>query len=100
MAKTLHVEVCLALPERVLRKQVICEEGATCADAVRASGLLDEAQGLGIDVAGVGVYAKRKAATDPVFDGDRIEIYRPLVADPKTARARRAVHQRAQRTTR
>ena len=97
MDKSLHVEVCLALADRVLREAINCAEGTTCAEAVRQSGLLDTAQNLGIEVAGIGVFSKRCAATDPVHDGDRIELYRALLADPKAARARRAAHQRQRR---
>jgi len=97
MDKRLRVEVCLALADRVLLQAIECADGTTCAEAVRQSGLLDTAQRLGVEVAGIGIFSKRCAATDPVHDGDRIEIYRPLLADPKAARARRAEHQRLRR---
>ncbi len=93
----LRVEVCLALPDRVLRREIQCPAGATCAEAVRLSGLLEEAERAGLQIAGIGRFSRRCAATDPVHDGDRIELYRPLTADPKAARARRAAHQRKTR---
>jgi len=57
--------------------------------AIERSGLL--ARRAPVDLsAGVGVYGKPCALDDPVRDGDRVEIYRPLRADPKQARRRRA----------
>jgi len=57
--------------------------GATVRDAVAASG-------LAVDWSAVGIFGRRVAAEAPVSDGDRVEIYRPLVNDPKEARRRRA----------
>jgi uncharacterized protein len=60
-------------------------EGATVADAVQASGVLQRhaltAEGLRL-----GVWSKPREATSPLRDRDRIEIYRPLTVDPKEAR--------------
>ncbi len=64
-------------------------EGATVADAVLHSGLVD-AYGLDAGRLAFAVHGKRRAATAPIADGDRVEITRALVADPKEARHRRA----------
>jgi putative ubiquitin-RnfH superfamily antitoxin RatB of RatAB toxin-antitoxin module len=56
--------------------------GATVHDALVASGLEGHA---------FGVFGKRVALDQPLADGDRVEIYRPLVIDPKEARRRRAL---------
>ena len=64
-------------------------DGATVADAVRASGIL---QRLALDPAALGyaIFGETALPTTPLVDGDRIELTRPLVADPKRARRERA----------
>jgi len=64
-------------------------EGATVADAVARSGL---AQTYALDPAELAfaVHGKRRAAGALLADGDRVELARPLIADPKEARRRRA----------
>ena len=65
-------------------------EGATVADALLRSGLVD-AHGLDAGRLVCAVHGKRRPATALLADGDRVEITRPLVADPKEARRRRAL---------
>lgn len=65
-------------------------EGATVADAVVRSGLVD-AYGLDAGTLACAVRGKRRPPTTPLADGDRVEITRALVADPKEARRRRAL---------
>ena len=62
---------------------------ATVADAVRASGLVAR---HGLDPAGIGfaIHGRRARSDTPLADGDRVELTRPLVADPQSARMRRA----------
>ena len=86
----IRVQVCYPLPqgqEPVLR-ELSMEEGSTIRDAVIASGLLP---GFDADACPVGIFGKKKPADTRLREGDRVEIYRPLVADPKDARRRRAV---------
>lgn len=59
--------------------------GATLADALRASGLL-ERHGLTPDIARAGVWSKVQPPEAVLRDHDRVEIYRPLTVDPKEAR--------------
>jgi putative ubiquitin-RnfH superfamily antitoxin RatB of RatAB toxin-antitoxin module len=68
---------------------VTLEPGATVADAVARSGLV---AAWALDPARIAfaVHGRRRAATAEVVDGDRVEITRPLRADPKEARRRRA----------
>lgn len=95
-----RVEVCLAMPERALRIALVLPHDATVADAVEAAlagpmgTALRDALGGG-DPAGLGVFGRAVAPQRPVADGDRIEIYRPLAADPKLARQQRVERQRA-----
>ena len=89
MAETIDVEVAYAEPARQFLKRVTLETGATIADAIAASGLEAE---LGIDASSLatGIWSKPKSPDTLLADGDRVELYRPLLADPKEARRRRA----------
>lgn len=83
----MRVEVVLALP-RDHRLVVLELPGtATVADAVAASGLPLG----GID--GYALHGVRAAADAPLAEGDRVELLRPLLLDPKEARRRRAARQ-------
>ena len=64
-------------------------EGATVADAVRASGFTAAAGGREPVEGELGVWGRRCSAAQPLRDGDRVEIYRPLRVDPKVARRER-----------
>ncbi|MDO3506595.1 RnfH family protein [Ralstonia pseudosolanacearum] len=90
----IDVMVCLATVTPPNLVQVQVSATATVADAVRASGLLEEV-GLSIDACRLGVYGKRKAPDAPLHAHDRVEITGPLIADPKTARRRRVRRVRA-----
>ena len=59
-------------------------------DAIRASGLLERFSEIDISTQSIGIWGRRCALDASVREGDRIEIYRPLAADPKEARRRRA----------
>jgi uncharacterized protein len=79
----LRVEVVLALAGRQEIVRLQLAEGATAGDAVRESGLA--AAGLSIGIGG-----KRVSAGKVLQDGDRVELLRPLAADPNEARRKRA----------
>jgi putative ubiquitin-RnfH superfamily antitoxin RatB of RatAB toxin-antitoxin module len=64
-------------------------QGATVADAVARSGLVDDYAIDTTDIA-FAIFGRSVAGSEPLSDGDRVELTRPLVADPKQARARRA----------
>jgi len=86
------VEVALALPERQWLLTLPLEEGTTAEQAVRASGLLDQLPVEQRDNVRIGIFGKLVArpAERVLLAGDRVEIYRPLLADPKESRKRRA----------
>jgi putative ubiquitin-RnfH superfamily antitoxin RatB of RatAB toxin-antitoxin module len=84
----ISVEVVFAEPGRQTLRRVAIPAGSSVSDAIRASGLLEEFPE--IDATRVGVYGKPVAPTAALHDGDRVEIYRPLKADPKEIRLRRA----------
>jgi len=83
-----EVEVVYALPERAQSVRVRVPEGATVHDVLEKSGLLPLARGR------IGIFGKAVRVDALVADGDRVEIYRPLAADPKEARRRRAAKRR------
>lgn len=64
--------------------------GATVAEAIRSSRILERHPEIDLAVNRIGIFNRLCEPGTVVQDGDRIEIYRPLVADPKTARRRRA----------
>ncbi|EAW1758118.1 RnfH family protein [Salmonella enterica subsp. enterica serovar Montevideo] len=90
MPDKLVVEVAYALPEKQYLQRVTLEEGATVEEAIRASGLLELRTDIDLAKNKVGIYSRPVKLTDTVQDGDRVEIYRPLIADPKVLRRQRA----------
>ena len=84
------VEVAYALPEKQYLQRVTLQEGATVEEAIRASGLLELRTDIDLTKNKVGTYSRPAKLSDSVHDGDRVEIYRPLIADPKELRRQRA----------
>jgi uncharacterized protein len=84
------VEVVYALPEKQYLRTVTLEEGATVEQAIKASGLLSLRKDIDLNTNKVGVYSRPVKLDDVLQDGDRVEIYRPLIADPKEMRRQRA----------
>lgn len=85
----MHVTVCYALPDKAFLQPVELDAGATIGAALSASGLLSEHPEVEPDSVRVGIFGKLKTLDTEVREGDRIEVYRALQADPKTARRRR-----------
>jgi putative ubiquitin-RnfH superfamily antitoxin RatB of RatAB toxin-antitoxin module len=71
------------------QRQATLGPGATILDAIRAAGLITAEDGDG-ERLDVGIFNRVRRMDDPVSAGDRIEIYRPLLIDPKAARRLRA----------
>jgi len=89
----LSIEVVYALPGRQVLRRVTLPEGSTVQDAIRASGLLEEFRE--IDPKRVGIHGKPVSLDAALHDRDRVELYRPLQADPKEVRRMRAARKRA-----
>jgi putative ubiquitin-RnfH superfamily antitoxin RatB of RatAB toxin-antitoxin module len=92
-----YVLVSLASPQRQWSRPVPLKDGMTIAQAIERSGLLTLAPEIDLSVQRVGIYGKLKGLDTVVRDKDRVEIYRPLVADPMESRRKRAEH-RARRS--
>ena len=84
------VEVAYALPEKQYLQRVTLNEGATVEEAICASGLLELRSDISLTKNKVGIYSRPVKPGDELHDGDRVEIYRPLIADPKELRRKRA----------
>ncbi|WP_064327068.1 RnfH family protein [Huaxiibacter chinensis] len=90
MLPEIVVEVAYALPEKQYLQRVKLEEGSTVEEAIRASGLLELRSEIDLQKNKVGIYSRPVKLSDQVKEGDRVEIYRPLIADPKELRRQRA----------
>ena len=86
MSHKIAVEVVYALPEKQYLQRVMLEEGATVEAAIRASGILELRRDIDLAKNKVGIYSRPVKLADVVNEGDRVEIYRPLIADPKELR--------------
>ena len=84
------VQVCHALPDSAFLRSLRVPAGTTIEQAVAQSGLLQAIPGIDLAVNMVGIYGKRKPLDSVLHEHDRVEVYRPLQADPKEARRRRA----------
>ena len=84
------VEVAYVLPEKQYLQRVTLQQGATVEEAIRASGLLELRTDIDLSKNKVGIYSRPVKLADVLQDGDRVEIYRPLIADPKELRRQRA----------
>jgi putative ubiquitin-RnfH superfamily antitoxin RatB of RatAB toxin-antitoxin module len=87
----LTVEVVYALSEAQDAVTLHLPPGATLRDAVVHSGLLERHPEIDLAVQKLGVFGAPAVADRLLADGDRVEIYRALVMDPKEARRRRAL---------
>ena len=89
MPERILVEVAYAEPSRQFLRRVELAAGATVEDAIDASGV---AAACAIEPPSLacGIWSKPVSRTTPLRDGDRVELYRPLKADPKDSRRRRA----------
>lgn len=86
----LHVEVACADAGDVMILPLDIETGATVREAIDKSGVLQKNPVIDIEKNKIGIYGKLCEMDTLLKDGDRIEIYQPLIADPKESRRRRA----------
>ncbi len=88
--ETINVEVAYALPEKQIIRTVNVDTGTTIGAAIVQSGIMMDFPELELEEAKVGIFGKAAVMTAVLSDGDRVEIYRPLIADPKEVRRKRA----------
>jgi putative ubiquitin-RnfH superfamily antitoxin RatB of RatAB toxin-antitoxin module len=89
-AALIWVEVVYALPARQELLRLEVPLGATVAEAIEISGIQKKFDDLEIGPGAVGIFSRKVPMDQVLREGDRVEIYRPLIADPKEARRRRA----------
>ncbi len=87
------VQVCYAGLDRTSLLDLQAPVDATVLQVIQQSGIVQAHPEIDVSVLKVGVFGKLKALDSRLHAGDRIEIYRPLVADPMEARRRRAKKQ-------
>lgn len=87
---TFMVEVAYARPDEQVVVSITVPAGATLEQAVRQSRILEHFPEIDLATAKVGVFSKRSPLSRVLAAGDRVEIYRPLLADPRQARQQRA----------
>lgn len=93
----LHVEVAYALPDRQRIVALELTEPCSVREAARRSGLAGQFPEMDVEAADLGIFGKAVSKPDEqlVQDGDRVEIYRPLIIDPKEVRKQRAARKKA-----
>ncbi|WP_455483630.1 RnfH family protein [Haemophilus parahaemolyticus] len=93
MSEKIVVEVVYAYPERYFLKKLTLENPITIQNVIVQSGVLEKYTEIDLRQNKVGIFSRLAKLTDVVENGDRIEIYRPLIADPKEIRRKRAEEQ-------
>ena len=86
----IRVEIVYAQPQRSIAKSLSLPRGALIADALKLAAQADDFQDMDLASATVGIFGQVASRDRPLKDGDRIEIYRPLLEEPKLARRTRA----------
>jgi uncharacterized protein len=84
------VEVAYALPSEQLIIPITMPPEASAEAAIRASGIMDKFPEIDLNVNQIGIFGKLIKLDTPLRNLDRVEIYRPLIADPKEVRKQRA----------
>jgi hypothetical protein len=86
----INVEVVYAMPDDQLLLKSEVSKGATIAEAIKLSGILDKHPEIDLERGKFGIFGKLSKTDTVLREKDRIEIYRPLIADPKEVRRKRA----------
>lgn len=86
----IHVQVCYVTPHVQWLRNLTVPSGTVLQAAIEQSGVLKAEPDLNLSICRVGIYGKLKTPDTVLREHDRIEIYRPLIADPKDSRRRRA----------
>lgn len=97
MAENINIQVIYALPQQQELMNLSLPAGSTLKQAVAASGLLEKC-GLNAETCKFGIYGKQAKPDVVLRERDRVEIYRPLLADPKEMRKARVAEKKARNT--
>ena len=96
-ADKIPVEVAYALPDKQEIVMLEVQPGTTAAQAAAQSGIEKQFPGLQLEGAKLGIFGKAIKSDHVLHAGDRVEIYRPLIADPKEVRKKRAAEAKQKR---
>jgi len=96
--ETYFIEVAYALPEEQVLMTLDVEQGTTVEEAIKLSGILERFTDIDLTKNKIGVFGKATKADQVLRDKDRVEIYRPLIADPKESRRKRAEKKESKKT--
>jgi putative ubiquitin-RnfH superfamily antitoxin RatB of RatAB toxin-antitoxin module len=87
----IHIEVAYAAPDKQVLLGLSVQKGTTVAEGIEQSAIQDKFPELKMDIKAVGIFSRKVTLDHVLREGDRIEIYRPLIADPKEVRRQRAL---------
>ena len=90
LANEFIVEIAYALPSEQLIVPIKVSDSITAEQAIKASGILQKFPEIDLSINKIGVFGKLTKLDAPLRHLDRVEIYRPLIADPKEVRKQRA----------
>ena len=93
IGQKIQIEVVLAMPDRQELVSLDVATGPRVAEAIALSGLPELFEGFELDLKSVGIFGHKADPEQTLREGDRVEIYRPLIADPKEVRRQRALKQ-------
>jgi putative ubiquitin-RnfH superfamily antitoxin RatB of RatAB toxin-antitoxin module len=88
--QTITVDVVYANAEQQILRHIELVQGSTVMEAIDASGIVELLPRGAVDPDRLGIYSRKVSPQQMLQEGDRIEIYRPLILDPMEARRRRA----------
>jgi len=94
----INVEVAYALDNKQALLELQVSEGTTALQAAQQSGITGKFEGIDLENSKLGIFSKVVAPSQVLRDGDRVEIYRPLIADPKEVRKARAARAKERRS--
>jgi len=86
----IRIEVAYATPDKQSLLSLEVPPGCTVAEAIGLSGIREEFPDMEQDPKMVGIFSRKVSLDYELREGDRVEIYRPLLADPKEMRKKRA----------
>ena len=93
MTTTIEIEIVYAYPTNYFFKKFTVEQGTSVQSAILQSGILQQYPDIDLRENKIGIFSRPIKLTETLNQGDRIEIYRPLLADPKEIRRQRAEQQ-------
>ena len=89
----MRIEVVLAMPDKQELITLDLAAGSTVGDAIEQSEIIGRFDGFELDVSRVGIFGQKASMDQELRAGDRVEIYRALLIDPKELRRQRALKQ-------